>query len=48
MKKLTKKEQQSVKGGLSCHAQCRHFLADCPGLAKSDCQDYMDCMNACY
>lgn len=47
-KKLTKKEQQAVKGGLSCYAQCRPFLDECPGIiAKSDCQIFMDCMNGC-
>lgn len=50
MKKLSKKAQKTIKGGSaasSCYTLCRPFLADCPGRAKSDCPDYMACMNGC-
>jgi hypothetical protein len=50
MKKLSKKEQKNIQGGtaaVNCAALCRPFLADCPGMAKSDCPDYMACINSC-
>jgi hypothetical protein len=50
MKKLSKKEQKIIKGGkllTNCYALCRPFLLDCPGMAKSDCPDFMACMNGC-
>jgi hypothetical protein len=48
MKKSSKKEQQTIKGGSNCSWECRVFLQYCPGIiAKSDCQDYMDCLNGC-
>jgi hypothetical protein len=52
MKKLSKKEQKTIKGGqlvTSCSSLCRPFLfePECQGRAKSECADYMACINGC-
>jgi hypothetical protein len=50
MKKLSKKEQKKINGGkaiMNFAALCRPLLAYCNGPAKSDCPDYMECINSC-
>jgi hypothetical protein len=49
MKKLSKKEQQVIKGGtVSCYQSCRPLLAYCTGPTRAECPEYMECLNACF
>ncbi len=51
MQKLSKDAQKAIRGGetlTECLRNCREFLSECSGPAKSDCPEYLACLNGCY